>query len=209
MKNKGKQPRSKRTIETILDAAAQVLIEHGYDKATTNRVAEKSGYSVGTLYQYFDDKEDVYRELTEHQLEKILAVFRATRIQTTLNDTLATMLSQAMEVLGNDPLLLQSVGQLIAGPFQQLRISVRAQTIVAVIRVLEAHQDEITVPDLQLAADTIVCATEGFAVSARSTAIPAEVLLEHAVRLQLAYLTMPWRGSSNPGQRLPDPSRGP
>ena len=206
MKNKGKQPRSKRTIETILDAAAQVLIEHGYDKATTNRVAEKSGYSVGTLYQYFDDKEDVYRELTEQPLDKIVTVVRATRIQTTLSVTLATMMSQAMEVLGNEPRLLQSVCQLNFEPFQQLRISVRAQAVDAVIRVLEAHRAEITVPNLQLAADTIVNATEGFAVNATSTAIPAEVILEHAVRLQLAYLTMPWQGSPEPGQWIPDTS---
>ena len=190
MKNKGKQPRSKRTIETILDAAAQVLIEHGYDKATTNRIADKSGYSVGTLYQYFDDKEDVYRELTEHQLDKIVAVARETSIKPTLSDTLATMMSQIMEVLGNDPLLLQSVGQLVVGPFQQLRSSARAQTVAAVIRVLEAHRSEIAVPNLQLAAETVVSATEGFAVNARGANFPAKVLLEHSVRLQLAYLTL-------------------
>lgn len=199
LKNKGKQPRSKRTIETILDAAAQVLIEQGYDKATTNKIADKSGYSVGTLYQYFDDKEDVYREVTEHQLDKVLAVVNATDIKATLSDTLATMTAQIMEQLGNDPLLLRSVGQLIVGPFQQLRNRGRTQTVAAVIRVLEAHRDEITVPDLQQAADTIVSATEGFAVNAGSSAIPAEVILEHAVRLQLAYLTMPWQGRSEPG----------
>jgi AcrR family transcriptional regulator len=60
LKNKGKQQRSRETIKTILGAAAQVLIEQGYEKATTNRIAECAGYSVGTLYQYFDHKEDIY-----------------------------------------------------------------------------------------------------------------------------------------------------
>ena len=190
MKNKGKQPRSRRTIETILDAAVQVLTEFGYDKATTNRIADKSGYSVGTLYQYFDDKEDVFRELTEHQLTKIVAAINGTAIQPTLSGTLTIMMMRAMEALGNDPVLLHSLGQLIVGPFQQLRATGRTQTVAAVIRVLEAHRDEVIVQDLELAAETIVSATEGFAVNARGGSFPAKVLLEHTVRLQLAYLTM-------------------
>ncbi len=190
MKNKGKQPRSRRTIETILDAAAQVLIEQGYSRATTNRIAEKSGYSVGTLYQYFVDKEDVYRELVRHELAKIVVTVRQTPVCATLCDTLTGMLSQILQVLGNDPLLVQALGQLISGPFQDIRASARDRTLAGVIGLLEAHRDEIVVEDLKLAAETIISATEGFAVNANQIAYPTTVLLEHGVRLQLAYLTM-------------------
>ncbi len=190
MKNKGKQPRSRQTIKTILDAAAQVLIEHGYSKASTNRIADTSGYSVGTLYQYFEDKEDVYRELVEQELAKIVAAVNQTTACPTLRETLANIMSRALQVLGNDPLMVQSLGQLFTSPFQEIRATSRAQIVLALVRILQVHRDEIVVEDLQLAAETIVSATEGFGVNASSARFPASVLQEHAVRLQLAYLTM-------------------
>jgi len=190
LKNKGKQPRSKQTIKTILNAAAQVLIDQGYGRATTNKIAEKSGYSVGTLYQYFDDKEDVYRELVADELAKIVAVVNQTVARASLQETLTSMMSQMLEVLGNDPLLVQSLGQLTVGPFQDIRTSARARTVAGVVGLLEAHRDEIVIQDLHLAAETIVSATEGFAVNANTASFPAIDLLEQGVRLQLAYLTM-------------------
>ena len=191
MKSKGKQLRSRQTIQTILDAAAQVLIEVGYDKANTNRIAEKSGFSVGTLYQYFDDKEDVYKELITHELGKVAAAVHAARVHPSLRETLADNLSGVLQVLGNDPLLVKALGQLIASPFHEIRAAVRADTVAGVIRLLDAHRDEILVQDLHLAADTVVSATEGFALYANAAAYPYQDMLEHGVRLQLAYLTMP------------------
>lgn len=190
MKNKGKQPRSRQTIKTILDAAAQVLIEQGYSKASTNRIAEKSGYSVGTLYQYFEDKEDLYRELVEQELAKIGTAIDQVSVCSTLRETLVSMMSQILRVLDNDPLLVRALGQLIAGPFQEIRTAARVATVASVSRLLQAHRDEIVVDDLQLAAEIIVSATEGFGVNANTAAFPPTVLQEHGVRLQLAYLTM-------------------
>jgi AcrR family transcriptional regulator len=190
LKNKGKQSRSRQTIQTILDASAQVLIAEGYRKATTNRIAEKSGFSVGTLYQYFDGKEDVYRELVTSELGKIALVVREAPLHPSLRETLEGNLSRILQVLGNDPLLVQALGQLVASPFHEIRAAIRADTVAGVLRLLEAHRDEIFVEDLQLAADTIVSATEGFAIYANTTVYPYQELLEQGVRLQLAYLTM-------------------
>ncbi len=46
-------------VERILDAARLVLVEEGYERATTNRVASRAGISPGSLYQYFPDKQAV------------------------------------------------------------------------------------------------------------------------------------------------------
>src|SRR4029077_6829621 len=51
------QKRSRVTVETLLDATARVLTREGYDRASTNRIAAKAGVSVGSLYQYFPNKE--------------------------------------------------------------------------------------------------------------------------------------------------------
>lgn len=54
-----KQRRSEATVEAILQAAAQVFERHGYAAGTTNRIAERAGVSIGSLYQYFPNKDAI------------------------------------------------------------------------------------------------------------------------------------------------------
>jgi AcrR family transcriptional regulator len=54
-----KQARSRATWDAIVEAAAQILERHGADGLTTNDVAERAGVSIGTLYQYFPDKQAI------------------------------------------------------------------------------------------------------------------------------------------------------
>ena len=64
------QRRSKVTVEQILIAAAQVFEARGYAAGTTNRIAERAGVSVGTLYQYFPSKEAVAVALLEGHISE-------------------------------------------------------------------------------------------------------------------------------------------
>ena len=58
-----KQIRSKLMVDNILESAVRVLKESPYEKFTTNRVAEAAGISVGSLYQYFSNKQAILLEL--------------------------------------------------------------------------------------------------------------------------------------------------
>ena len=60
-----RQTRSKETVEAILTAAARILTSEGFEALTTNRVAAVAGVSVGSLYQYFPNKEALVRALCE------------------------------------------------------------------------------------------------------------------------------------------------
>ena len=64
------QRRSRVTVEQLLAAAAQVFETLGYAGGTTNRIAERAGVSVGTLYQYFPSKEAVAVALLEGHIEE-------------------------------------------------------------------------------------------------------------------------------------------
>jgi AcrR family transcriptional regulator len=62
------QQRSEATVEAILQAAAQVFERHGYAAGTTNRIAERAGVSIGTLYQYFPNKDAILVALVHRHL---------------------------------------------------------------------------------------------------------------------------------------------
>ena len=67
-----KQPKQRRSEETrrqILDAAARVFEAYGYASGTTNRIAEAAELSVGSLYQYFPNKDAILRALMQEHLE--------------------------------------------------------------------------------------------------------------------------------------------
>ncbi len=67
------QQRSRAMVERILDAAAQVLSTSGYAQMSTNRIADAAGVSVGSLYRYFSDKEEVFEELRARATDDIMA----------------------------------------------------------------------------------------------------------------------------------------
>lgn len=62
-----RQRRSKATVEAILEAAARVLVDTGYDGATTNVIANRAGVGVGSVYEYFPGKEAIFAALM-HQV---------------------------------------------------------------------------------------------------------------------------------------------
>ena len=60
-----KQARSRATVDAILEATAQILMRDGLDGLTTNRVSERAGVSIGSLYQYFPNKRSLVAGLVE------------------------------------------------------------------------------------------------------------------------------------------------
>ena len=64
-----KQQRSKETVDVILAATARVLVKEGFDRASTNRIADAAGVSIGSLYQYFPSKEALVAALVERHIE--------------------------------------------------------------------------------------------------------------------------------------------
>src|SRR5689334_22363891 len=70
------QERSQAMVKAILDGTARVLVNTGYDRASTNRVALAAGVSVGSLYQYFPSKEALVAALVERHTEEMMTVTR-------------------------------------------------------------------------------------------------------------------------------------
>jgi len=64
-----KQQRSRQTYQVILQGAAKILRRDGFQKFSTNKVAEESGVSIGSLYQYFPSKEAIIAALIDQLFE--------------------------------------------------------------------------------------------------------------------------------------------
>ena len=69
-----RQARSKETVRAILEATAQILQADGFERASTNRIARRAGVSIGTLYQYFPNKEAIVRALCESYIERLSGI---------------------------------------------------------------------------------------------------------------------------------------
>ncbi|HEY8965511.1 MAG TPA: TetR/AcrR family transcriptional regulator [Candidatus Methylacidiphilales bacterium] len=68
-----KQPRQERsqvTVDAIFEAAIQVLLAEGLERLTTIRVAERAGVSIGTLYQYYPNKQALLFAVLERHLAR-------------------------------------------------------------------------------------------------------------------------------------------
>jgi AcrR family transcriptional regulator len=68
-----RQMRAEETVAAILEGAAQILEAGGLASFTTNAVAARAGVSIGTLYQYFADKQAILRAIGERELKATLA----------------------------------------------------------------------------------------------------------------------------------------
>ena len=73
LRKKPKQIRSKLMFDSILEASTRVLEEVSFEKFTTNRVAEAAGISIGSLYQYFPNKQSILIELERIAIDGMAA----------------------------------------------------------------------------------------------------------------------------------------
>ncbi len=76
-RKKPQQERSRMTVDAILQASAEMFAKLGYAATTTNKVAVRAGVSVGSLYQYYPNKDALLMELLERHhadVEGVLAI---------------------------------------------------------------------------------------------------------------------------------------
>lgn len=107
-----RQQRSAETVERILTAAARIFDERGYRGTTTNHVAQQAGVSIGSLYQYFPNKDALLVALAERHVDDVASRFGA-RLATlrqdrpALDDTVRTLLGLTVEL--NDTSRLHAI----------------------------------------------------------------------------------------------------
>ena len=71
------QARSRERVDRILDAAAQLLTERGYDAVKTNNIAKRAGVSIGSIYQFFPNRFAIFHALVTRYLDRIADILSA------------------------------------------------------------------------------------------------------------------------------------
>ena len=90
------QPRAAVTVGAISEATIQILLKQGVNRLTTTRVAERAGVSVGTLYQYYPNKQSLLFAVLAEHLDKVATAVEAACEQAR-NQPLADMIRPVVE----------------------------------------------------------------------------------------------------------------
>jgi AcrR family transcriptional regulator len=192
------QERSRATVEALVQATARILVREGFDKASTNHIADVAGVSVGSLYQYFPGKEALVAAVIERHDREIMQVVRgalAAAASQPIEKGVRMIVAAAIEAHRIDPKLHRVLAEQIPrmGPVEYVEAFNR-EAHVLFRAYLEQHSHEIGRVDLGLAA--FVCGTSiealtHTAVLHRPEALTdetVETLVDEATRLVVGYL---------------------
>ncbi len=90
------QRRSAQTVEAVLEAAARILEAHGLNGYTTNAVAERAGVSIGSLYQYFPNRDALTVALIERETAQLIADIEAAALLESSHDSVRAMVQASV-----------------------------------------------------------------------------------------------------------------
>ncbi|WP_225878366.1 TetR/AcrR family transcriptional regulator [Spongiactinospora rosea] len=162
-----KQPRQARaelTRQRILRAAARVFAEYGYAAGTTNRIAERARVSIGSLYQYYPNKDAILAELMTGHLQAGMARSRRDQAEEPPGDIEAIMrvlVRAAIENHLDDPQLLRvMIEQAPRTPDLVKKVHEYHNADVAHAQTLLRGHPDVRVGDVDLAARIIVTTIE-------------------------------------------------
>jgi AcrR family transcriptional regulator len=158
------QKRSQATVQTLLDATARVLTRQGYDRASTNRIAATAGVSVGSLYQYFPNKEALVAALVARHNQEMLELLRDALEKVASLDLAAAMRELVRATVDAhlvDPALHRIFAEQVPRMGQLAEIeALQRETFLLIRAYLEERRSEIAVRDLDSATSICVTAVE-------------------------------------------------
>lgn len=192
------QARSRATVEALVQATARILVRESFDRASTNRIAETAGVSIGSLYQYFPSKEALVAAVIDRHQEELRQLARDTLAAVAalpVEDAVRSLVAVAVKAHRVDPRLHRVLAEQIPRTGRLKSVEVFNRENYALFRAyLEGHRDEIRAVDPELAAFVCVTAIEALthaAVLHHAEAFPEErmhALIDEATRLVVRYL---------------------
>jgi AcrR family transcriptional regulator len=195
-KNKPQQERAKRTYEAILSASAELLVEVGVERISTNLVAERAGITVPALYRYFPNKYAVLNALGASLMDKQNVVFQQWFEEYLENDDPRLLLSNIYELLRwTYDVTREQVGGMevvqslrAVAPLQEVRLAshrlVATQFAKTVAGLLEKPEDELIATQARMTIETGYAFVE---MALEDETLSTETLLREGSRMIQLY----------------------
>lgn len=192
------QERSRATVDALVEATARILVREGFDKASTNHIAEVAGVGIGSLYQYFPSKEALVAAVIErHNLEIGLTVRGELAELATcpLAQGVRKLIAVAVKAHAVDPKLHRVLAEQIprVGRLDNVE-AFNSRNYTLFREYLESRRDEIGTSNLGLASFVCVTTIEALthnAVLHGSKVLSdddMEALVDEGTRLIVGYL---------------------
>ncbi|QGZ63268.1 TetR/AcrR family transcriptional regulator [Paraburkholderia acidisoli] len=188
------QRRSAATVEAILEAAARILEQGGLAGYTTNAIAERAGVSVGSLYQYFPNRDALTAALIERESAPLLAAAEVASTASSCEAVLRGLIRAAVAHQMHRPELARLLD------FEERRLPLDERDARVGERIHATLMRAFDLPDAprledrQTAVDDVFAIVRGMidAAGARGE-IHAEALEARVTRAVVGYL---WRSES-------------
>lgn len=192
------QARSRATVDALIEATARILVREGFDRASTNRIAEEAGVSIGSLYQYYPSKEALVAAVIDRHQQELMQVVRNALAEVSalpLEEGVRRLVAVAIDAHRVNPKLHRVLAEQIPRTGRLKNVEAFNRETYALFRsYLESRRDEVRAADLDLAAFVCVTSVEALthtAVLHRPEVLSdkaAGALVEEATRLVLRYL---------------------
>ena len=164
------QQRSRLTVDALLGATARILIKDGYDRASTNRIAEAAGVSIGSLYQYFPSKEALVAAVIDRHTQGMMQVLREALVKVgmrPIQEAARELVRVMIDAHRVNPRLHRVLMEQVprVGRLDNIQ-AVDREAYTMVQAYLEAHQDDLGIRDAEMAAFVCVTTVEALTYAA-------------------------------------------
>ena len=190
-----RQARAQHTVSAIIEASARILEEQGHSGFTTNAVAELAGVSIGTLYQYFPDKDALLGALIARETSRLVEEVVAASAMVAGQEALDGVIGAAVRHQVHRPRLARLLD------FEEARLPFDAETqlvrarFVALLADILARPDLPHQPDMPTTTADVLAIIRGMLDAAGERGEDGqEALMMRVRRAVLGYLSMPGNG---------------
>lgn len=179
------QARSRATVDALIEATARILVHDGFEKTSTNRIAEVAGVSVGSLYQYFPSKEALVAAVIDRHNEEIMGIVRMALIEVAdlpVDKAVRRLVTVAIEAHRINPKLHRVLAEQIPRTGQLADVEAFNREVHNLVRTyLESRRKEMRKIDLDIA--TFICVSTIESVAHNTVLNQAEMLTEKTVKV--------------------------
>ena len=189
-----KQPRSKATVNAILEAAARILADDGWQGVNTNAIARRAGVSVGSVYEYFPDKQAILAVIIDRHLaegEDMLAdAANGLAGGMAIDDIVSALVFGFIRLHKDDPRLHRALASEVPiSAAQRKRIAaLRSKIVTLVADVLSEHVDEAELK-ATLLVDTADALAHRWIVDEVGLPASADIMIAQASKMLKGYLS--------------------